>query len=856
MPRVPRGVARVLAVLVVLTTTLYSVAWMYYAGRESAARLGVDTEYRAGPGDLLLNRVDPGTPAARAGLQAGDRIVEINGRRIDTPNLFYDVVTRGRAGDRITMRVERDPDRAFTAHAALEARPPGPSQPALQVFVSSLLRFYPATFLIVGAVVLLQRPRDRTAWLLALLFFVLIAAAPIEAEHIHPAMRPFAFGFKMLGGLLPAAVYFFFAVFPTESPIDRRVPWLKHVLLWPAVAVVAVLAVVVGRAHSLAPLQRVTESPAWAALGPGLILYWALTIALGLVSLVLNDLRAPDAESRRRTRVLAWGMLVGLTPISVLHTIAALLHIDPYDDVPFWIWATCVLALFLLPISFAYAVVRYRVLEIPVLLKRSARYLLVQRGFVVLLFLLSAGATVLLAVELPLLLPARVSAPGSFGLVAGAGLGVALAWGGALLHRRFTERIDRAFFRNAYDARRVLEHLAVRAGRAAGREELAALLARSIDEALHPSSQTIYLERDSDSLEAFHGTPPESLKQISRNQPDLDDIALEGGPVVRRPGGDGGERFGALDALGAECLSPMIGRDERIAGLLALGPRLSEEPYSNEDRRLLATVCNQAGLALDSIWLAERIAERREAERRAAHELEIAQEVQRRLLPQQPPALASLECVGACRQARAVGGDYYDFLDLGEGRVGLVLADISGKGISAALLMANLQAYVRSRFSLAREDLPALLRSLNEYLFASSPSSRYATLFFGRYNDESRRMIYVNCGHNPPLVMRRDGTTCWLQPTAPVVGLVDQWSCTTGELELGPGDTLVLYTDGVTDAMDDDGDFFGEERLVELVRRHRGTPSQLLETVIQAVTRFSGKVQEDDLTVVIARGIA
>jgi serine phosphatase RsbU (regulator of sigma subunit) len=114
----------------------------------------------------------------------------------------------------------------------------------------------------------------------------------------------------------------------------------------------------------------------------------------------------------------------------------------------------------------------------------------------------------------------------------------------------------------------------------------------------------------------------------------------------------------------------------------------------------------------------------------------------------------------------------------------------------------------------------------------------------------------VNCGHNPPLVMRRDATTCWLQPTAPVVGLVDEWSCTTGELEVRAGDTLVLYTDGVTDAMDDDGNFFGEERLVELVRRHRGAPSaQLLATLMETVTRFSGKVQEDDLTVVIARGL-
>jgi sigma-B regulation protein RsbU (phosphoserine phosphatase) len=854
MPRVPRGLALISAAAVIAATAVYSVAWMYYTSTDPRARLGVTPMHRARTADLLLTAVEPGTPAARAGLQPGDRIVEINGRRLDTPNPFFDAVTRGRPGDAVSLRVERGPDQSFTAHASLEPRPPQPARPRVQVFVEWLLRFYPAAFLIVAAVVLLQRPRDRTAWLLALLFISLIAAAPIDEDELHPALRRFALSFRMLSGLMPALVYCFFAVFPSRSPIERRAPWLKHVLLVPTVVVVGTLMAMVGRAQSFAPLQRIVESPVWRVLGPLLILYWCLTIALGLVSLVMNNLRAPDAESRRRTRVIVWGMVVGLTPISVVQTIGAVLGVDPYSGMPFWIWATAVLLLFLIPVSFAYAVIRYRVLEIPVLLKRSARYLLVQRGFVVLLFLLSAGVTVALAVELPLLLPARADGAAPVGLITGAGLGVALAWGGALLHRRFTERIDRAFFRNAYDARRVLEHLAVRAGRAAGREELAALLARSIDEALHPASQTIYLERDGDSLEAFHGTPPATLQQISRNLPDLDEIALEGGPIVRRPDASRASGFGALDALGAECLSPMIGRDERIAGLLALGPRLSEEPYSSEDRRLLATVCNQAGLALDSIWLAERIAERREAERRQTRELEIAQEVQRGLLPQQPPVLRTLDCAGACRQARAVGGDYYDFLDLGDGRLGLVLADISGKGFAAALLMANLQAYVRSRFSLAREDIPGLLRSLNAYLFESSPSSRYATLFFGRYEDDSGRLIYVNCGHNPPLVMRCDGTTAWLQPTAPVVGLFDEWSCTIGELEIRTGDTLVLYTDGVTDAMDDEGNFFGEERLVELVRLHRGTaPSQLLDTLIDTVTRFSGKVQEDDLTLVIAR---
>ena len=156
----------------------------------------------------------------------------------------------------------------------------------------------------------------------------------------------------------------------------------------------------------------------------------------------------------------------------------------------------------------------------------------------------------------------------------------------------------------------------MRAGRAAGRRAAAAL-AQSIDEALHPTSLTIYLERDGDSLETFHGEPAPGLR-LPRNSPDLDVLALEGGPVVQGRNGDRARSFGALAALQAECVSPMLGRDERIAGLLALGPRLSEEPCSNEDRRLLATVCNQAGLALDSISLAERIAERMEVERRSA----------------------------------------------------------------------------------------------------------------------------------------------------------------------------------------------------------------------------------------------
>jgi sigma-B regulation protein RsbU (phosphoserine phosphatase) len=312
--------------------------------------------------------------------------------------------------------------------------------------------------------------------------------------------------------------------------------------------------------------------------------------------------------------------------------------------------------------------------------------------------------------------------------------------------------------------------------------------------------------------------------------------------------------LGTLAPLTPDCLVPVLGRGGSLIGLLVLGARLSEAPYTGEDRRLLASVASQAGIALESIGLAEQMAERLEAERLADREMELAKQVQAKLLPQGPPSLATIECAGRCLQARAVGGDYYDFLDLGTGRVGLVLADVSGKGFPAALLMASLQASLRSRLAQELADLPRELGAVNELLYRSSETNRYATLFLGIYDDASRTLRYANCGHNPPLVLRGDGSLERLAPTGPVLGLLEDWQCTTGELSLSSADLLVVFSDGITEAFDHAGEEFGEARLVALLRAHRHLrPGELLDAVLAEVRRFSGTTQEDDQTLVVAR---
>lgn len=248
------------------------------------------------------------------------------------------------------------------------------------------------------------------------------------------------------------------------------------------------------------------------------------------------------------------------------------------------------------------------------------------------------------------------------------------------------------------------------------------------------------------------------------------------------------------------------------------------------------------------------LVEQLEAERRAAQELEIAKQVQARLFPQILPSLRTLDYAGVCIQARAVGGDYYDFMELGPGRFGLVIGDIAGKGIGAALLMANLQANLRSQSAIALHEPQRMLQSVNRLFYENTTDNTYATLIFAEYDDELRRLRYINCGHLPALVLRSDGSVERLHSTSTVLGFSTDCECFVQQCQLAPGDLFVLYTDGVTEASNDAGEEFGEARLIEALRQHRGELcSEMLAAVTAGVQQFSADHQHDDITLIVSR---
>ena len=849
-PRAVRPWLAALAVIYAAATLAYGMLWIV-AARYSLApvELGFDGEYEPARHALRIDTLYAGAPAERAGLRVGDRIVALDGAPLANAATRPRYWATHQPGDSVRLTIER-PGEAQPRSLIGVFRRANANTTATERIAFEVLGLFPIPFILVGIAVLFLRLESPVAWLLALLFgsFTAIPGAPAGLAVLSPRLWELAVIYQLfLLSVVGPLFYALFSIFPARSPLDRRAPWLK----WVAIALGLVLA------FSGLPRQTLEIPPPltqW--LGAELaskVPFWfeCLFIVLGMLSLLWSRLVTRDPESLRRIRVIFWGTLVGVGPSLVLAGAKRSFDLRT----PLWVDAfihAVVLSLF--PLSFAYAIAKHRVLDLPVLLKRSARYLLVQRGFTLLLSVASVSLTVLfaLAFDRYLRLPQDMRQPVGIGL--GAAFGGVLLWGGMRVQRHVGARIDHAFFRSAYDARLILEDLASRTAMATGRVELAHMLESHLTEALHPSALWVYLRDGDHQLVAMSGVAPPELATIAADHPGVIELA-RGGQCweASRAGPADPIADSALVRLAPECLVPVIGRDARPLGLVVLGPRLSEEPYSGEDKRLLLSVAGQSAVALENIRLAEEIAGRMETERRVAREIGIAREVQGRLLPQSVPELETLDLAAHCIQARSVGGDYYDFLDLGPRQVGLVLADVSGKGIHAALLMANLQAHLRSQSGISPQDPLRALRQVNHMLWRSTDAGFFATLFLGVYSDGSRRLTFVNCGHNPPVCLRRDGSVEMLAATATVLGAFEDWECALGRTQLGPGDVLVAYSDGITEASRGT-EQFGEERLVQVVRDHAGDPAEAIAlAILDQVQRFGVGEQSDDLTLLVAR---
>jgi serine phosphatase RsbU (regulator of sigma subunit) len=290
--------------------------------------------------------------------------------------------------------------------------------------------------------------------------------------------------------------------------------------------------------------------------------------------------------------------------------------------------------------------------------------------------------------------------------------------------------------------------------------------------------------------------------------------------------------------------------DERISGMLYVDNPFHTNRFIERDLQLLTLIASVAAIRIENV----RLLEVQQEQKRLANELTLASEIQFRLHPETPPAIPSYDILGVSFPCYEVGGDYYDFIEKPDGRWVIALGDVSGKGTGAAILMSSIHAAVRAH-TRTRLSASEIVSEINQYIYDNTPANRYVTLFYSELDQRSHQLTYINGGHNAPLLVRASGEVTPLDIGGFPVGITPFGDYREGWVEIEPGDVLVIYSDGVTESLNEEGEEFGEARLIEIAQKNRGrTAAGLRDRIDEALTKFVGKASAvDDLTLVIMK---
>ena len=634
--------------------------------------------------------------------------------------------------------------------------------------------------------------------------------------------------------------------FPDRLDFDRKFPWLKWIILLP-------LLLTSGAFAWYSFFKQVNMS-----MFEGLLV-WLFSIlqVQRIVSMIAISIfffilgwksgKATNVDARRRLRLMWMGSAIGLTPSFLVTIYSMWTGQDWGNGVPEWVQLIVILALTVFPLTLAYVVVVHRAMELRGVLRQSMQYALAKNGLTVL------RATVVIAAITFILDADKNTENGISHKIVAIGL-AGLAW--FAVRSKFSDQIsgwmDRKFFREAYSSEKVLSDLGGEVRKYAETKLLLDTVTTRISGTLHtPRISVLLADGDSYSCDSASFGSESKVIQFLRTSHKPAFVYFDDRDSWVH--GVNAEDRQTLQSLAAQLLLPLAGR-ERLMGLLVLGPKLSEEPYSNSDVQLLESVASQTGLAIENNHLVSRLATEAAQKERMNRELEIAREVQQRLFPQKFPTAGGLDCAGKCRAALGVGGDYFDFLTLPDGKLGVAIGDVSGKGISAALLMASLRSSLRGQTIGGTGALSALMVNMNELVYEASASNRYATFFYGQYDLATRRLEFVNAGHNAPVILR-GREVLRLEAGGPVVGLLPGAAYKQDAIDLLPGDIFLGYTDGVSEAMNHDEDEWGEEGMIASAQAHANLDSAtIIDCIIAGADAFAdGAEQHDDMTLLVMK---
>ncbi|OYT71347.1 MAG: hypothetical protein CFK52_08275 [Chloracidobacterium sp. CP2_5A] len=817
----------------------------------------------------VVRSVEEGSAARLAGLAPGDKLFQPDGRPIES---FGDYARLRRMAERtkvLPLIVEKPNGQFYQVEVKL--LPPSAKWLSLEVFFVVETALIVLLCAAVGLSVCWLRWEDATARTGGLFFICLTALFGSAQSALLPPWLSVPAGFLQTLGS-SAVGYFclrFFLEFPSPSRFTKQVLILRRIYGLAAIALgLLSVAGFAARLISFEAVRWFRDLPlASTLLSLRFILLW-IGLAAPFFSYIDRS-RAERPEQARRLKVFTLGSAIGVIPILLLLLTVNVFKLDS-EEYP-WLYVLPIALFPLFPLSFAYVVVKHRVLGIQQILRSGVRYLFVSRGVIVLeciAFYFFSRYLVFPVVLWGYAATGNRPTPlalGAWMLVTGGALfGLA-----AFINPHLQQAIDRHFFREAYKAQQVLSDLATSVRQATNIDEMLCRVAATVDSALHVRTIGFLLHPALlGAGAAANGAPPmlrgfacrfgpnasgviESELSLPTTSPLMTKLRREPEPFDLDPESTDGIPYGkhpTLRRLDSNLLVPLVSGDN-LLGVFSLGPKLSGEPYTREDKTLLMAVAESVALRLDNAQLVRRLT----AEATLRRELEIARDMQQQLLPAAPPTIPGIDVTGISLPASDVGGDYYDFFVLGPQCLAVAIGDVTGHGISSGLMMALAKGGLQNQ---VRNDAhpSAVMAAMNHLIAISGGKRDLMTLTYAVIDTSTQSLEVANAGH--PFAYHYRAATGQVETIEHgdyPLGARLNGQYPTRRLAYQPGDTLAFYTDGLVEARNSQGEVFGFERLEQLIAQRGASSAADLQTAILHTLRsFLGDAPaEDDVTLVI-----